>query len=60
MTPLWTEYGGTLMCGKWTTSNFLVYCKKSTIFIKSVDTRERRYAQYLFGLMKELIGTVGA
>lgn len=49
------------MCGKWTTSNCLVYCKKSTIFIKFVDTtRERRYAQYLFGLMKELIGTVGA
>ena len=54
------------MCDGWTGPtklsiiNFLVYCKGSTIFPKSVDASDNiKYNKYINGLLKDVIKEVG-
>ena len=40
--------------------NFMVYCKRSTIFLKSVDASENiKDNKYVYGLLKDVIKEVG-
>ena len=40
--------------------NFMIYCKGSTIFLKSVDASENiKDNKYIYGLLKDVIKEVG-
>ena len=61
----WKTYGCTVMCDGWTGPtklsiiNFIVYCKGSTIFLKSVDASDSiKDNKYIYGLLKDLIKEV--
>jgi hypothetical protein len=63
----WKITGCTLMADGWTDRcrrtliNFLVYCPKGTVFIKSVDASQHcKTADMLFKLFKEVVLYVGA
>jgi hypothetical protein len=63
----WKNTGCTLMADGWTDRcrrtliNFLVYCPKGTVFIKSVDASQHsKTADMLFKLFKEVVLYVGA
>ena len=62
----WKAYGCTIMCDGWTSPtklsivNFMVYCKGSTIFLKSVNASDNiEDNKYINGLLKDVIKTVG-
>ena len=61
----WNTYGCTIMCDGWTGPtklriiNFMVYCKGSTIFLKSVDASKNiKDNKYIYGLLKDVIKEV--
>ncbi|XP_019447315.1 PREDICTED: uncharacterized protein LOC109350538 [Lupinus angustifolius] len=63
---IWRKIGCTLMADGWTDRsrrtliNFLVYCPKGTVFIKSVDaSHASKTADMLFKLFKEVVMHVG-
>ncbi|KAG6631013.1 hypothetical protein CIPAW_13G061100 [Carya illinoinensis] len=63
---VWTETGCTLMADGWTNQkqqsiiNFLVYCPKGTMFLKSVDTSGlRKDAETLFKIFDEVVQEIG-
>ncbi|XP_019465402.1 PREDICTED: uncharacterized protein LOC109363604 [Lupinus angustifolius] len=63
---IWKRTGCTLMADGWTDRsrrtliNFLVYCPKGTVFIKSVDaSHASKTADLLFKLFKEIVLYVG-
>ncbi|XP_058733499.1 uncharacterized protein LOC131605121 [Vicia villosa] len=63
---IWKDTGCTLMADGWTDRcrrtliNFLVYCPKGTVFIKSVDASgASKTAKTLFKLFKEVVLYVG-
>lgn len=63
---IWKYTGCTLMADGWTDRkrrtliNFLVYCPKGTVFLKSVDASDTsKTAQMLFKLFKEVILSIG-
>ncbi|KAF5465322.1 hypothetical protein F2P56_015342 [Juglans regia] len=63
----WNETGCSLMADSWTNQkqqsiiNFLVYCPKGTIFLKSVDTSGlRKDAETLFNIFDEVVQEIGA
>ncbi|XP_057444720.1 uncharacterized protein LOC130736962 [Lotus japonicus] len=63
---VWKRTGCTLMAGGWTDRcrrsliNFLVYCPKDTVFLKSVDASQyAKTAEMLFKLFKEVILYIG-
>ncbi|XP_058763588.1 uncharacterized protein LOC131637040 [Vicia villosa] len=63
---IWKDTGCTLMADGWTDRcrrtliNFLVYCPKGTVFIKSVDASgASKTAETLFKLFKEVVLYVG-
>ncbi|XP_058726086.1 uncharacterized protein LOC131597378 [Vicia villosa] len=63
---IWKDTGCTLMADGWTDCcrrtliNFLVYCPKGTVFIKSVDASgASKTAETLFKLFKEVVLYVG-
>ena len=54
------------MCDGWTgptklsNINFILYCKGSTIFLKSIDALENiKDNKYIYGLLKDMIKEVG-
>ena len=58
----WKTYGCIIMCDRWTGPtklsiiNFMVYCKGSTIFLKSVDELDNtKDNKYIYGLLKDVI-----
>ena len=60
------DYECTIMCDGWTRPmklsiiNFMVYCKGSTIFLKSVDASDNiKDNKYIYGLLKDVIKDVG-
>jgi hypothetical protein len=62
----WRETGCTIMANGWTDRkrrtliNFLVYCPKGTIFLKSVDaTDNSKTGDFLFRLFKDVVHFVG-
>jgi len=62
----WRETGCTIMADGWTDRkrrtliNFLVYCPKGTVFLKSVDaTDSSKTADFLFRLFKDVVNFVG-
>ncbi|XP_020224185.2 uncharacterized protein LOC109806220 [Cajanus cajan] len=64
----WKEKGVTIMCDGWTDSvnhthimNFLVYCSKGTIFLKSIDASnvDSRNTDYYFQLLDKVVDEVG-
>ena len=62
----WKTYGCTIMCDGWTGPtklsiiNFMVYCKGSTIFLKSSDASDNiKDNKYIYGLLKDMIKDVG-
>ena len=62
----WKTNGCTIMCDEWigptklSIINFMVYCKGSTIFIKSVDASDNiKDNKYIYGLLKDVIKDVG-
>ena len=62
----WKTYGCTVMCDGWTGPTklsiitFIVYCKGSTIFLKSVDASDNiKDNKYIYGLLKDVIKEVG-
>ena len=62
----WRETCCTVMAGGWTDRkrrtliNFLVYCPKGIVFLKSVDAIEAsKTADYLFRLFKDVVNFVG-
>jgi hypothetical protein len=63
----WKERGVTIMCDGWTNSlnhmhiiNFLVYCTKGTIFLKTVDASGvTRNTDYYFELLNKIVDEVG-
>jgi len=62
----WRETGCTIMADGWTDRkrrtliNFLVYCPKGTVFLKSVDaTKSSKTADFLFRLFKDVVNFVG-
>ena len=62
----WKTYGCIIMCDGWTGPtklsiiNFMVYCKWSTIFLKSVDASDNiKDNKYIYGLLKNVIKDVG-
>lgn len=64
---VWKETGCTIMADGWsdqnrrTLINFLVYCPKGTIFLKSVDASAfSKTAELLYDLFKEVVKFVGA
>ncbi|XP_035551093.1 uncharacterized protein LOC118349677 [Juglans regia] len=64
---IWNETGCSLMADGWTNQkqqsiiNFLVYCPKGTIFLKSVDTSGfRKDAETLFNIFDEVVQEIGA
>ena len=61
----WKTYGCTIMCERWISPtklsiiNFMVYCKGSTIFVKSVDASDNiKDNKYIYGLLKDVIKEV--
>nr|XP_034570652.1 uncharacterized protein LOC117835402 [Setaria viridis] len=63
----WRQTGCTIMADGWTDRkrrtliNFLVYCPKGTIFLKSVDaTKSSKTAEFLFRLFRDVVNFVGA
>ncbi|XP_035540211.1 uncharacterized protein LOC118344202 [Juglans regia] len=64
---IWNETGCSLMADGWTNQkqqsiiNFLVYCPKGTMFLKSVDTSGlRKDAETLFNIFDEVVQEIGA
>ena len=62
----WKTYGCTIMCDGWTGHmklsiiNFMVYCKGSTIFLKSIDASDNiKDNKYIYDLLKDVIKDVG-
>ena len=62
----WKTYGCIIMCDGWTNPtklsiiNFMVYCKRSTIFLKFIDASENiKDNTYNYGLLKDVIKEVG-
>ena len=61
----WKTYGCTIMCDGWTVPtlsiiNFMVYCKGSTNFLKSIDASDNiKDNKYIYGLLKDVIKDVG-
>ena len=62
----WKTYGYTIMCDgltgpmKLSIINFMVYCKRSTIFLKSVDASDNiKDNKYIYGWLKDVIKDVG-
>jgi len=62
----WRETGCTIMADGWTDRkrrtliNFLVYCPKGTVFLKSVDaTDSSKNVDFLFRLFKDVVNFVG-
>ena len=62
----WKTYGYTIMCDGWTGPtklsiiNFMVYCKGSIIFLKSIDASDNiKDNKYIYGLLKDVIKDVG-
>ena len=62
----WKTYGCTIMSDGWTGPtklsiiNFMVYSKRSTIFLKSVDASDKiKDNKYIYGLLKDVIKEVG-
>ena len=58
----WKTYGCTIMCNGWTGPiklriiNFMVYCKGSTFFLKSIDASKNiKDNNYIYGLLKDVI-----
>ncbi|XP_061374176.1 uncharacterized protein LOC133316444 [Gastrolobium bilobum] len=63
---VWRQTGCTIMADGWTDRtrrtliNFLVYCPKGTVFLKSVDaSHASKTADLLFNLFKEIVLFVG-
>ncbi|XP_025670349.1 uncharacterized protein [Arachis hypogaea] len=63
---IWKRTGCTIMADGWTDRcrrtliNFLVYCPKGTIFLKSVDaSHASKTAELLFKLFKDVVNFVG-
>nr|XP_025664895.1 uncharacterized protein LOC112763443 [Arachis hypogaea] len=63
---IWKRTGCTIMADGWTDRcrrtliNFLVYCPKGTIFLKSVDaSHASKTAELLFRLFKDVVNFVG-
>ncbi|CAN6299709.1 unnamed protein product [Urochloa humidicola] len=63
---VWRETGCTIMADGWTDRkrrtliNFLVYCPKGTVFLKSVDaTDSSKTTDFLFRLFKDVVNHVG-
>ncbi|XP_042976309.1 uncharacterized protein LOC122307475 [Carya illinoinensis] len=63
---VWNDTGCTLMADGWTNQkqqsiiNFLVYCPKGTMFLKSVDTSGlRKDAETLFNIFDEVVQEIG-
>nr|XP_025670108.1 uncharacterized protein LOC112769867 [Arachis hypogaea] len=63
---IWKRTGCTIMANGWTDRcrrtliNFLVYCPKGTIFLKSVDaSHASKTAELLFKLFKDVVNFVG-
>ncbi|XP_057452320.1 uncharacterized protein LOC130744147 [Lotus japonicus] len=66
--PTWKERGVTIMCDGWTNGinhmhimNFLVYCSKGTVFLKSIDASSvaSRNTEYYFSLLDKVVEEVG-
>ena len=62
----WKTYGCTIMCDGWINPtklsiiNFMVYCKGSAIFLKSVDASDNiKDNKYIYSLLKDVIKDVG-
>ena len=62
----WKTYGCTIICDGWTGPtklsiiNFMLYCKGSRIFLKSVDASENiKDNKYIYSLLKDVIKEVG-
>ena len=62
----WETYRCTIMCDGWTgptklsITNFMIYSKGSTIFLKSVDASDKiKDNNYIYGLLKDVIKEVG-
>ena len=62
----WKTYGCAIMCDGWTDPmklsiiNFMVYCKRNTIFLKFVDASDNiKDNKYIYGLLKDVIKDVG-
>ena len=61
----WKTYGCIIICDGWigptklSIINFMVYCKESTIFLKSIDALDNiKDKKYIYGLLKEVIKEV--
>ncbi|KAF7807935.1 uncharacterized protein G2W53_040096 [Senna tora] len=68
MKMIWQEKGVTIMCDGWTNSinhmhimNFLVYCSRGTIFLKSIDASDvsSRNTDYYFKLLDKVVEEIG-
>ncbi|XP_042980054.1 uncharacterized protein LOC122310240 [Carya illinoinensis] len=64
---IWNDIGCTLMADGWTNQkqqsiiNFLVYCPKGIMFLKSVDTSGlRKDAETLFNIFYQVVQEIGA
>ncbi|KAF7838723.1 uncharacterized protein G2W53_007205 [Senna tora] len=64
--PFWKQTGCTIMADGWTDQhrrtliNFLVYCPRGTVFLKSVDAFEAsKAARLLYNLLREVVLYVG-
>lgn len=64
--PKWELYRCTIMCDGWTGPkklsiiNFMVYCKGSIIFLKSVDASGKiKDHKYIYEFMKDVVEEVG-
>ena len=62
----WREYGCSVMSDGWTNQkqqpimNFLVYCPRGTMFLKSLDTSGlRKDAETLFGIFDTVVQEIG-
>jgi hypothetical protein len=62
----WKEYGCSVMSDGWTNQkqqpimNFLVYCPRGTMFLKSLDTSGlRKDAETLFGIFDTVVQEIG-
>ena len=62
----WKTYGCTIICDGWTGPtklsiiNFMVCCKGSTIFLKSIDASDNiKDNKYIYGLLNDVIKEVG-
>ena len=62
----WKTYGCINMCDGWTSPtklsiiNFMVYCKGSILFLKSIDASDNiKDNKYIYGLLNDVIKEVG-